>query len=214
MDTRPQDAARGEVVDVPRNVAPTGVILDLPCWQDADVCEQPDRTVEVVPYDPAWPIEFESTRAALASAVGDVATSIEHIGSTAVPGLAAKPTIDILMVVESTESFLQVVPKVEALGFDYRRQNTFVGSPEHLFLRKVQNGKRTHHLHVLRLESPEIDEYRRFRDALRADPAFAREYESLKLELAARHGSDRMRYVEVKSDWVDERLNSLPPSSA
>lgn len=175
--------------------------------------EQPDRTVEVVPYDPAWAVDFESTRAALASVVGDLATSIEHIGSTAVPGLAAKPTIDMLMVVESTERFLEVLPKVEALGFDYRHQNNFVGSQDHLFLRKVKNGKRTHHLHVLRLGSPEIDEYRRFRDALRRDPAFAREYERLKLELAGEHGSDRMRYVEVKSDWVDERLGSLPPSS-
>lgn len=176
--------------------------------------EQPDRTVEVVPYDPAWPIDFESTRTALASVAGAVATSLEHVGSTAVPGLAAKPTIDILMVVESTESFLEVLPKVEVLGFDYRRQNTFVGSPDHLFLRKVKDGKRTHHLHVLPLGSPEIDEYRRFRDALRRDPSFAREYESLKLELAARYVADRMRYVEAKSDWVDERLKSLPPGSA
>lgn len=204
----------GDGSDVPRTSFLTGVILDMPCWQDAAVGEQPDRTVEVVPYDPAWSVEFESTRAALASAVGGVATSIEHIGSTAVPGLAAKPTIDILMVVESPESFLKVLPKVEALGFDYRRQNTFVGSRDHLFLRKVKDGKRTHHLHVLRLGSPKIDEYRRFRDALRGDPAFAQEYEDIKLELAARHGSDRMRYVEAKSDWVNERLSSLPQSPA
>ncbi len=79
-------------------------------------------------------------------------------------------------------------------------------------LAKVKNGKRTHHLHVLRLGTPEVDDYRRFRDALRQDPALAREYESFKLELAAQHGTDRMRYVEVKSDWVDERLDSLPPT--
>lgn len=182
--------------------------------QNADVGEQPDRTVEVVPYDPAWPVEFESTRAVLASAVGDVATSIEHVGSTAVPGLASKPTIDILMVVVSTDSFLDVLPAVEALGFEYRPQNTFIGSPDHLFLRKVRNGKRTHHLHVLRLGTPEIDGYRRFRDALRRDPAFAREYESLKFELAAKHSTDRMRYVEMKSGWVDQRLGSLPPISS
>lgn len=186
----------------------------VPGCHDGHVGEQPDHSVEVVSYDPAWPSDFEAIRVALASAVGDVAISIEHIGSTAVPGLAAKPTIDILMVVASIDEFLEVLPEVEALGFDYRRQNTFVGSPDHLFLRKVKSGKRTHHLHVLRLGSEEIDEYRRFRDALRQDPALAKEYESLKLKLAADHTSDRMRYVEVKSDWVGERLGSLPSPPA
>lgn len=118
-----------------------------------------------------------------------------------------------LVVEATTDSFLKALPVVEALGFDYRPQNTFVGSPDHLFFRRVKNGKRTPHLHVVRLGSPEIDENRRFRDALRQDPAFAREDESFKLELGAQHGIDRMRYVEVRSDWVDERVASLPPTS-
>lgn len=174
--------------------------------------DRPDATVEVVPYDDAWPEAFETTRAGLAATVGDVAISIEHIGSTAVPGLAAKPTIDILVVVTSAAGFLETLPGVEALGFDHRPQNTMVGSEDHLFLRKVEGGKRTHHLHVLVDGSPEIEEYRRFRDALRGDPALAIEYEDLKLALAAEHGSDRIRYVEAKSRWVDERLSSLPPA--
>lgn len=93
--------------------------------------ERTGRTVEVVPYRDEWPAAFETIRRALAAAVGEVAISIEHIGSTAVPGLSAKPTIDILMVVEATERFLGVLGRVEELGFDYREHNTFVGSESH-----------------------------------------------------------------------------------
>jgi GrpB-like predicted nucleotidyltransferase (UPF0157 family) len=168
-----------------------------------------DVSVEVVPYSEAWPILFEQERAALQAAVGDVAASIEHIGSTAVPGLSAKPTIDILLVVDSIEDFLKRLPQVEALGYDYRAHNTFVGSDTHLFLRKVSNGKRTHHLHVLRSDSPEIEDYRRFRDALRNSPALVKEYERLKLLLVAEYATDRRRYVTEKANWLGEVLASL-----
>jgi len=165
--------------------------------------------VEVVPYSEVWPILFEQERAALEAAAGDVATSIEHIGSTAVPGLSAKPTIDILLVVDSTEEFLKRLPTVEALGYDYRARNTFVGSDTHLFLRKVSNGKRTHHLHVLRSDSRELDDYRLFRDALCDSPALVAEYQQLKLTLAAECATDRNRYVTEKANWVGGILASL-----
>lgn len=87
----------------------------------------PDGSIEVVPYSEAWPAQFEHERQALQAAVGEAAKSIEHVGSTAVPGLSAKPTIDILMVVDSTEQFLERLPAIEALGYDYRANNTFVG---------------------------------------------------------------------------------------
>ncbi len=170
---------------------------------------KPDASVEVVPYSKMWPVLFEQERAALQAAVGDMARSIEHIGSTAVPGLSAKPTIDILLVVDSTEEFLKRLPRVEALGYDYRADNTFVGSETHLFLRKVSNGSRTHHLHVLRSGSPEIDDYRLLRDALRDSPALAREYQRLKLVLAAEYAGDRNRYVTGKASWVDGIVASL-----
>ena len=173
------------------------------------VTGEPGASVEVVPYSPAWPVLFQQERAALQTAVGDVATSIEHIGSTAVPGLYAKPTIDILMVVDSTGGFLERLPRLQALGYDYRARNTFVGSDTHLFLRKVLDGKRTRHLHVLRSGSPEIDGYRLFRDALRNDPALAEEYERLKLALAAECATDRTRYVTEKASWVGEVLTAL-----
>jgi GrpB-like predicted nucleotidyltransferase (UPF0157 family) len=171
--------------------------------------ERPDAYVEVVPYSDVWPVRFARERSALCSAVGAVAQSIEHIGSTAVPGLSAKPTIDILMVVESIDDFFARLPAVEALGYDFRPDNSMVGSGTHLFLRKVDNGKRTHHLHVLRSDSPEIENYRLFRDELRRDPALAAEYEQLKIGLARKHAADRMRYVTEKAKAVEHLLATL-----
>lgn len=78
--------------------------------------------------------------------------------------VAGKPTIDILLVTESTGEFLKRLPRIEALSYDYRAGNTFVGSAAHLFFRKVRDGRRTHHLHVLAAGSPEIDDYRLFRE--------------------------------------------------
>ena len=179
-------------------------------WHDVHVGERPDAMVEVVPYRGDWVADFEKMRAALITSVGDVAISVEHLGSTAVTGLAAKPTIDILMVVASTESFLDVLPRVEALGFEYRPQNSLVGSDSHLFLRKVKDCKRTHHLHVVKVGSPDVDEYRRVRDAPRRDPALAADYQRVKINLAAEYRTNRMRYVKAKSQWVDELLKSLP----
>lgn len=169
----------------------------------------PDSTVEVVIYRDEWPTQFEAERACLSDAVGDAAKEIDHIGSTAVPGLSAKPTIDILMVVEDVDDFLDRLRWVEALGYDYRPQNSFVGDEDHLFLRKVIGGKRTHHLHVLRAGSAEIDDYRLFREALRTNPALADRYERLKVALAARWADDRMRYVTEKEAWVDDVMISL-----
>jgi len=170
---------------------------------------RPDAPVAVVPYSKVWPVLFEQERVALQAAVGNVARSIEHIGSTAVPGLSAKPTIDILLVVDSAEEFFKRLPRVEALGYDYRAHNTVVGSETHLFFRKVSNGNRTHYLHVLRSDSPEIDDYRLFRDALRDDPALRQEYERLKLVLAAQHAADRNRYDTEKASWADGVVSSL-----
>ena len=175
----------------------------------SSVPSSPDGTVEVVPYSEAWPSMFDDARVGLAMALGDAARSIEHIGSTAVEGLSAKPTIDILIVVERIEDFLERLLQVEALGFDYRASNTFVGGDDHLFLRKVANGKRTHHVHVLRVGSPEIEAYRLFRDALRSDAALRKEYETIKTDLAARHPDDRMRYVTEKAEWVEGVVRSL-----
>lgn len=170
--------------------------------------DSPGKSVEVVPYRDEWPALFEAERSALADAAGPVARSIEHIGSTAVPGLSSKPTIDILMVVDAPEAFLSRLRAVEAAGYEYRA-GSFAKSPDHLFLRKVVDGQRISHLHVLPTGSPEIAEYRLFLDALRSDARLAARYEQLKLDLAAKYADDRMRYVSEKEAWVSDTLGSL-----
>ncbi len=157
---------------------------------------RPDGTLEVVPYDPAWPARFEVERAILVAS--GLFLSVEHIGSTAVPGLVAKPTIDILGVAEDLDAVLaRGVP-----GYDHR-PGSFADDERHLFFRKVRDGKRLCHLHVVHRSSPEIDDYRLFRDFLRATPDAAGRYADLKLSLAARFADRRQAYVEAKQREVD-----------
>src|SRR4051812_21455376 len=127
----------------------------------------PSRTVEVASYCEAWPDQFLVERALLAQAMPG-ALAIEHIGSTSVPGLSAKPTIDILMVVDDVSRVHTNHAGAEQLGYQYR-PNSFPDDGDHLFFRKVSNGVRTHHLHILAASSPRVAEYRLFRDYLRAN---------------------------------------------
>ncbi len=177
-------------------------------WQTDGVGRRPDRTVEVVAYSVTWPERFRRERDALMAALDGVADSIEHVGSTAVPGLAAKPTIDILIVVDSVAAFLDRLPALEELGYEHRPDGP-VGRDAHHFLRRVEAGRRTHHLHVLTVDSPEVRRFLAFRDALRRDRHLAAEYERLKTDLAARHATERDRYVAEKSRWVDAALVRL-----
>ena len=163
---------------------------------------RPDGTLEVVPYDPAWPARFEAERALLLAAVPDLFLSVEHIGSTAVPGLLAKPTIDMLAVSDDVNAVLQCVDALAGAGYDHR-PGSFPDDDRHLFFRKVKEGKRLCHLHVVHASSPEIDDYRLFRDFLRADPDAARRYAGLKLGLVARYADRRQAYVDAKQREVD-----------
>ncbi len=163
---------------------------------------RPDGTVEVVPYDPAWPARFEAERVILMAAAPGLFLSVEHIGSTAVPGLAAKPTIDVLGVVDDLDRVVESLAALAEAGYHYR-PGSFPDDSGHLFFRKVRDGKRLAHLHVLGTSSPEIEDYRTFRDWLTAAPDVARGYAELKLDLAARFAGRRQAYVEAKGREVD-----------
>lgn len=164
----------------------------------------PRHMVEVVDYDPAWPVRFAEERASLTRAVPD-ALAIEHVGSTSVPGLCSKPTLDILIVVGSMDAFLAHEPSLLALGYDYRRES-FTEDEQHAFFRKVVNGRRTHHLHVLTQDSPRPAEYLLLRDYLRADTSAVAQYAQVKRELATEYATRRDRYVAEKSDYVTQLM--------
>jgi GrpB-like predicted nucleotidyltransferase (UPF0157 family) len=154
------------------------------------------RVVEVVPYDPTWSGQFEVERQWLVPVLPG-ASSIEHIGSTSVAGLAAKPIIDIVAVVPEVAEVATDVSGLERLGYVFRPL-AFADDGDHLFFVKDTGGNRTHHLHVFGVTSPWPQENRVFRDYLAAHPDAARRYETAKRKAAEAHPDSRARYGNAK----------------
>jgi GrpB-like predicted nucleotidyltransferase (UPF0157 family) len=153
--------------------------------------------IVIAPYDPAWPTEFERLRARAVSAVGDLVVAAEHIGSTAVPGLAAKPVIDLVLVVER-ESLQPAIDRLTAVGYAHEG-NLGVEGREAF---RSPAGERKHHLYLAPTDSDELRAQLAFRDRLRESEALATKYETLKRELASRFGDDRIAYTEAKADFI------------
>ncbi|MFJ2953070.1 GrpB family protein [Streptomyces sp. NPDC087270] len=156
--------------------------------------------VEVVEYDPRWPRRFAAERDLLADALPG-ARAIEHVGSTSVPGLCAKPTIDVMAVLDDLAAVAARVEPLARIGYEYR-PGSFAADEGHMFLRKMADGKRTHHLHAVAAGSPLADGYRLFRDFLIANPEAARRYGVIKRTLAAQFAYERQGYVEEKERLV------------
>jgi len=155
-------------------------------------------------YDPSWPEVFVGEAQAIRQALGDVLVGVEHVGSTAIPGLAAKPIIDILVGVTILAEAEAKVPALEALGYDCRGEN---GIPGRLFFRKgVREFRRTHHLHMVELGHEQWAPMLAFRDYLRSHPEAARQYEDLKRELAAKFYDNRKAYTDGKAGFVNAVL--------
>lgn len=159
-----------------------------------------DAPIEVVPYRPEWPAMFEAERAVLDTALAPwLVGPIVHIGSTAVPGLAAKPLIDIMAPVATLDGSTDAIEAARAVGYHFY---PYLPEAMHWFC-KPSPAHRTHHLHLVPLGSPRWVRTLAFRDALRADLALAGEYKALKLALAERYRNDREAYTEAKSVFVD-----------
>jgi GrpB-like predicted nucleotidyltransferase (UPF0157 family) len=163
-----------------------------------------DAPVYIVPYDRDWPSRFESERQRLIDAIGPwlVAGSIEHIGSTAVPDLDAKPVIDIMAGVESLDASRPALTVLERYQYCYFPYRTEVMH----WLCKPSPAHRTHHLHLVPLGSPLWIERLAFRDYLRTHADVAREYAVLKRRLAEAHRLDREAYTDAKAPFVERVL--------
>jgi GrpB-like predicted nucleotidyltransferase (UPF0157 family) len=162
--------------------------------------------IALVPYDPAWPLMFEREKRHLLSCLPcDLVRRIEHFGSTAIPGMAAKPVIDMLVEVSSLdETKARVVPVLEEQGYDYFWRPTWGDdTPPYYawFIKRDASGRRTHHIHMVERH---FEHWERllFRDYLIAHPAIARDYQALKLTLAAEFPSDRVAYTKGKSEFI------------
>jgi GrpB-like predicted nucleotidyltransferase (UPF0157 family) len=158
--------------------------------------------ITVLPYDPVWPELFHRLGAQLREALGGVALRIDHIGSTAVPGLAAKPIVDVQISVERLEPVEPFRSPLVAAGSVYRVANT---ERTKRYLREPPGPRRTH-VHVRRAGSFSEQFALLFRDFLRADPAAALDYGQGKMVLAARFPHDRRGYLDAKLPIVWEVL--------
>ena len=158
-----------------------------------------DEPIQVVPYDPRWPERFERERALLDEAIGAwTSGGIHHVGSTAVPGLDAKPTIDVLVGVEDLETARGCFEPLAGLGYLYA---LYLPEEMHWFC-KPSPSRREFHLHLVPVDSPRFRDELAFRDRLRADSEVAREYLELKKLLANRFPTDREGYTVGKSDFI------------
>jgi GrpB-like predicted nucleotidyltransferase (UPF0157 family) len=146
---------------------------------------------------PEWAARFEAERLRIAEALGPAALDIQHIGSTAVPGITAKPILDVAVAIRDFESGHALVSAIVALGYTYRGEN---GIPRrHFFMREG-----THHLHVVERDGSDWQRHLRFRDRLLASPASAARYSQLKLAAARQAEGDRDRYQNLKSSFIEE----------
>lgn len=167
-----------------------------------------ERSVQIVESLPQWPVLFEQEATRIHDAVDadhDAATSetlqLEHVGSTSVPGLAAKPIIDMLGGVENLADAEALIEPLEDLGYEYAPE--FEESlPERRYFRKGADGVHTHHLHIVEVDSEFWNRHVAFRDYLREHPDVRDEYESLKRELAEQHGEDPATYGEKKDEFI------------
>jgi GrpB-like predicted nucleotidyltransferase (UPF0157 family)/ubiquinone/menaquinone biosynthesis C-methylase UbiE len=159
--------------------------------------------IELLDHDPGWAPAFEAERTRLMHALGPVALRIEHHGSTAVPGLAAKPIIDIQVSVASLQPLAAYARPLALCGYVHRPHADDAFAP---FFHRPSTWPHTHHVHVVQAESDEERRTLAFRDYLRHDADAAREYETLKRELAARFGGasseSRDAYAEAKGPFV------------
>jgi GrpB-like predicted nucleotidyltransferase (UPF0157 family) len=162
--------------------------------------------VSIVPYDPNWPRMFAQERDhLLISFPREMIGRIEHFGSTAIPGLAAKPIVDMLVEVRSLEETKRrIVPVLEAAGYDYFWRPTRGDDVPPFyawFIKRDAAGIRTHHIHMV---EKDFEHWERllFRDYLIEHRQVAREYEALKLRLARDYPNDRVAYTDGKTDYV------------
>lgn len=164
--------------------------------------------IAIVPYDARWPELFRREKEHLLSCLrSDLVRRVEHFGSTAVPGLAAKPVVDMLVeVTDLAATRERIVPILEQQGYDYfwRPTHGDDGPPFYAWFikRDPATGVRTHHIHMVEASFAEHWDRLFFRDYLIEHPSVAREYQRLKEHLAAAYPNDRVAYTNAKSEFV------------
>jgi GrpB-like predicted nucleotidyltransferase (UPF0157 family) len=159
-------------------------------------------SVIIVDYDPTWPQQFEEEKVHILATISDYITEVEHIGSTSIPGLGAKPIIDIMVVIRDPALVECCIEPLRTLGYEYMGE---YGVPGRHYFRKPGGEafeKRTHHLHMYEKGHEQRALHLLFREYLRMYPESARRYDLLKRELATTYASDREAYTEAKTEFI------------
>jgi GrpB-like predicted nucleotidyltransferase (UPF0157 family) len=171
-----------------------------------------NRPILVLEYDPQWPVLFEKEKAAILAALRNRLLMVEHIGSTAVPGLAAKPVIDIAVGIQSLADAPVLIPCIERLGYIYDPILEQL-VPQRRFFWKGTPTVHTCHLHLAEPDHPVLLRPLRFRDYLRRHPDAAEKYGVLKKELAERCGEDMQSYVSGKTAFIEQVMLEMEKES-
>ena len=157
--------------------------------------------VMVLPYDPAWKADFAAIRQELASALGELAIAIEHVGSTSVEGLSAKPCIDIDVVMQDRSVFPQIVERLAAIGYTHEGDLGIPGREAFCYTGKPH--LRLHHLYVCPADSEELHRHLVFRDFLRTHPEAVARYSACKEDAARRFPEDIEGYMACKGPCIE-----------
>ena len=163
--------------------------------------------VKLAEYDENWPFEFENEKNAIQRVIQKNEIAIEHIGSTSVKELCAKPIIDILIGIEHFDDGFDIAPKLEAIGYEYKGENGIPG--RHYF---AKGNPRTHHIHIVELGSDFWKEHLLFRNYLRNNPEARFQYSKLKKELALQYERDREKYTDSKAEFIRNTINKAKKS--
>lgn len=164
------------------------------------------QPIVVVDYDPEWARIYEEERHHIVELIGDCLEEIQHVGSTSIPGLAAKPIIDILAIVPNTRVVERCVKPLEILDYAYFGEN---GIPDRYYFRKpsdIRFHQHTHHIHMMERGHEQVHKMLMFRDYSRRHPEAVQGYQDLKKELAIKYSGDRAAYTDAKEPFVQSIL--------
>lgn len=153
-------------------------------------------------YDPDWINRFNNTKSILLSVFGDKAIKIEHVGSTSIPGMKAKPIIDILVVVDKMEEFLEQREKMITLGYEWGEN--YIGPNTQLFFKTAEDGSKTENIHVCKSGDPKEKQFIVMRDFFREFPEKAKEYSDLKEKNQALYPDNYPAYREAKAPFLQK----------
>ena len=156
-------------------------------------------TVKLDSYNPKWKVSFEKEKRHIHKSLGDLIVGVEHVGSTAIPGALAKPVIDIAVVVKSIKFPYKLIKLLGTLGYEYKKDDDV---PGRLFFIKGSEKRRTHYIHVVKLQGREWKKLILFRNYLLAHNKAIHEYNELKNKLAKQYTLDRKSYTSWKDKFI------------